>query len=71
MYTTKEIAKAYKKYALAYHPDKNPGYTDIAEKNFLRVTEAYVLGGTVGDLAQGFSLNRPHHRGGYTRYRIH
>ena len=24
----------------------------------------------VGGLAQGFSLNRPHHRGGYKRYRF-
>lgn len=36
-----EIAKAYKKLALKYHPDKNPDNKEEAEENFKRVTEAY------------------------------
>mmetsp|Transcript_115983 Transcript_115983/g.323027 ORF Transcript_115983/g.323027 Transcript_115983/m.323027 type:complete len:343 (-) Transcript_115983:114-1142(-) len=36
-----EIAKAYKKLALKYHPDKNPDNKEEAEENFKLVTEAY------------------------------
>mmetsp|Transcript_101066 Transcript_101066/g.286383 ORF Transcript_101066/g.286383 Transcript_101066/m.286383 type:complete len:343 (+) Transcript_101066:78-1106(+) len=36
-----EIAKAYKKLALKYHPDKNPDNKEEAEETFKRVTEAY------------------------------
>lgn len=36
-----EIAKAYKKLALTYHPDKNPNGKEAAEEKFKRVTEAY------------------------------
>jgi len=36
-----EIAKAYKKLALKYHPDKNPENKEIAEDNFKTLTEAY------------------------------
>lgn len=39
--TDQEIAKAYKKLALKYHPDKNPDNKAEAEENFKRVTEAY------------------------------
>mmetsp|Transcript_82974 Transcript_82974/g.256561 ORF Transcript_82974/g.256561 Transcript_82974/m.256561 type:complete len:341 (+) Transcript_82974:80-1102(+) len=39
--TDQEIAKAYKKLALKYHPDKNPDSKEEAEENFKRVTEAY------------------------------
>lgn len=37
----KEIAKAYKKLALKYHPDKNPDDKVKAEELFKKVTEAY------------------------------
>ena len=42
--STAEIKKAYRKKAIAYHPDKNPGDTE-AEKKFKQAAEAYeVLG---------------------------
>lgn len=39
--TDNEIAKAYKKLALKYHPDKNPDNKAAAEENFKTITEAY------------------------------
>jgi len=36
-----EIAKAYKKLALKYHPDKNPDNREVAEENFKLITAAY------------------------------
>eukprot|EP00442_Polarella_glacialis_P048305 CAMPEP_0115106430 /NCGR_PEP_ID=MMETSP0227-20121206/36653_1 /TAXON_ID=89957 /ORGANISM="Polarella glacialis, Strain CCMP 1383" /LENGTH=363 /DNA_ID=CAMNT_0002504031 /DNA_START=123 /DNA_END=1214 /DNA_ORIENTATION=- len=39
--TDPEIAKAYKKLALKYHPDKNPDNKEKAEENFKTITEAY------------------------------
>lgn len=36
-----EIRKAYRKLALQWHPDKNPGNRDEAEKRFKRISHAY------------------------------
>ena len=42
--SSSEIKKAYRKKAIAYHPDKNPGDAE-AEKKFKEAAEAYeVLG---------------------------
>jgi molecular chaperone DnaJ len=38
--TLQEIRAAYRRLALRYHPDKNPG-DQVAEKQFKRVSEAY------------------------------
>eukprot|EP00854_Cymbomonas_tetramitiformis_P026124 gene26124-32003_t len=37
----KDIATAYKKAAIKWHPDKNPTNKDKAEANFKKVSEAY------------------------------
>jgi DnaJ-class molecular chaperone len=40
-----EIKKAYRKLAMQYHPDRNPGKEEWANEKFKEINEAYgVLG---------------------------
>ena len=62
-----EIKKAYRKLAMQYHPDRNPGKEEWANEKFKEINEAYgVLGdpqkrkqydqfGTVGNIGDVFS----------------
>jgi curved DNA-binding protein len=62
-----EIKKAYRKLAMQYHPDRNPGKAEWANEKFKEINEAYaVLGdpqkrkqydqfGTVGNIGDIFS----------------
>ena len=40
--TSEEIKKAYRKKAIQYHPDKNPGNSE-AEEKFKEAAEAYEI----------------------------
>jgi curved DNA-binding protein len=44
--TDEEIKKAYRKLAMQYHPDRNPGKEEWANKKFKEINEAY---GALGD----------------------
>ena len=50
-----EIKKAYRRLAVKYHPDKNPG-DKVAEENFKELGEAYEV------------LNEPQKRAAYDQY---
>jgi curved DNA-binding protein len=41
--TEEEIKKAYRKLALKYHPDRNPGNKQQAEERFKEINEAYAV----------------------------
>ncbi len=41
--STEDIKKAYRKLALKYHPDRNPGDKKKAEEQFKKVSEAYAV----------------------------
>jgi len=53
--STEEIKRAYRKLALRYHPDKNPGNKE-AEEKFKQINEAYAV------------LSDPERRANYDRY---
>jgi len=65
-----EIRKAYRRAALAAHPDKNPDDREAAEKKFVRIAQAYEVlsdedrraqydeGGSGQELARGFDFGR-------------
>ena len=38
-----DLKSAYRKLALQYHPDRNPGNHDEATEKFKEITEAYLL----------------------------
>ena len=55
--TPEEIKKAYRKKAIQYHPDKNPGDA-VAEENFKTAAEAY---GVLGDADKRARYDRMGH----------
>lgn len=54
--SSEDLKRAYKRLAMKWHPDKNPGNNKEAEANFKQVSEAYEI------------LSDPHKRSIYDRY---
>ena len=78
--SSSEIKKAYRKNAIKYHPDKNPG-DKTSETNFKKAAEAYEIlsdpdkksrydqfGHNAFEGAGGFAAGHPLHR---ARWRAH
>ncbi|MBD3378851.1 MAG: DnaJ domain-containing protein [Candidatus Omnitrophica bacterium] len=57
-----EIKKVYRKLAVKYHPDKNPGDKE-AEENFKKISEAYY---TLGDKKRRREYDNLRKMGGFT-----
>ena len=41
--TIDDIKKAYRKFAIKYHPDKNPDNKEQAEAKFKEISQAYEI----------------------------
>ncbi|MGM0508836.1 MAG: DnaJ domain-containing protein [Fusobacteriota bacterium] len=63
--TFKEIKKSYRKLAMKYHPDKNPG-NQVAEEKFKEISEAYKI---LGSEKSRTEYDRDLKRGGDGRFR--
>ena len=55
-----ELKSAYRKLALQYHPDRNPGNHDEATEKFKEITEAY---GVLADSQKRAAYDRYGHAG--------
>ena len=64
--SAEEIKKAYRKLALKWHPDKNPGSAE-AEENFKEATEAYEV---LSDAEKRSTYDRFGHEGLSGRVRM-